>query len=415
MKILVLGSGAREHALVTSLIKSPSVHKVFVSPGNDAMSEIATKINFISNHDLIEFCKANNIDLVIISSPKYFDKETAMYLLNSSIPLIGPVGGAEKIEESKAFIVKFLEQNKIPTPKTLIANSYDEAIKYIKNNKWISVVKSNVISKGEGVLFANSEIEAIHALDKIAAKFGFPVLLQEKLEGIEFAYSILTDGSQWISFSSTREYKKRDDGDIGPATGGLGSISPMPTLNKELEEYIKKQIVQPLVNGLYINEISFRGFLSLSLILTSEGPKVIKVNARLGDPESQSILTRFRGDIASLLLDCARSKLDSSGSEVAFGSNYSVSVVIARDNYPYESDKEPFINGFDEVKDVYLYFSSCFQDKNTGYYKFNNGRLITITSIDGVLTEASKKCYKAISSLSLANVHFRKDIGIENK
>lgn len=412
MNILVLGSGAREHSIVHSLSKSPSVHKIIACPGNVGMAEIrlCKRIPFKDNSDLIRHCK-DKVELAVVGSSKFVEDGTVDALVLAGIPVIGPAEDAGRIETSKAFASEFIARHKIPSPYTVIVVNENEIDRAFAENGNLRVAKCDGFSHGAGVRVCNNGEEARNAAVELLRSNGAPVILQELLTGVECSYSILTDGQQWISFSSSRDYKRVFDNESGPTTGGMGSVSPSPDLTPELEKQIVSSIVQPVVDGMKQDSLLYRGFLSIQLMLTSDGPKVLEFNARLGDPETQSILTRFRGDLANLLRDCAMGCLTSVGSEVAFGKHSAVSVVIAREGYPFSESADSVIDRVDDVKDSYVYFSNCRKSEDSNRMKFKSGRLISVTAIGETIDMARNKCYQDISLLHLEKVHYRRDIG----
>ena len=410
MNILILGSGAREHSIAYSLSKSPTVHKVYACPGNAGMKElkIVSFLPFKGNVELVKFCK-DKIDLAVVGSTRFVQEGTVDALKLAGIPVVGAVEDAGKIETSKAFAASFITRHSIPSPMTLIAVNRHELEAIIPDNPWIKVIKSDGYSKGTGVAIVDNPEDALDTAINFLKVHGPPVVLQEKLRGVECSYSILTDGNQWVSFSSCRDYKRAHEGDAGPTTGGLGSVSPSPDLTPELEQKIIEKIVEPVVAGMREDNLLYHGFLSIQLMLTKHGPRVLEFNARLGDPETQSILTRFRGDLATLLSDCAKGCLTSVGSEVAFGKHSAVSVVLAREGYPESEEAVPSIKKLDKITDSHVFYSKC-DDKN-GDLEFNSGRLMSVTALGEDLEEAYKNCYNDISKLDLKNVSYRKDIG----
>lgn len=412
MNILVLGSGAREHSFVHALAKSPTVHKIFACPGNVGMSDISIckRIPSRSNGELVAYCK-DKIDLAVVGSSKFVEEGTVDALVLAGISVIGPAEDAGRIETSKAFASNFISRHKIPSPSTSIVVNAFEAEQALFKNPNLRVVKCDGFSRGTGVAICDSLEETQEQINNFLETHGAPIILQEKLSGIECSYVILTDGQQWISFSSCRDYKRISENDKGATTGGMGAVSPSPNLNSELEKQIVDSIVQPVVNGMKEDGLLYRGFLSIQLMLTDSGPKVLEFNARLGDPEAQSILTRFRGDLAGLLKDCAMGCLTNVGSEVAFGKHSSVSVVIARENYPEDETSEPVIAGIENLKDSVVFYSSCRKAEDREGYHFKSGRLISVTTVSENLEEARKLCYEDISRLELKKIRYRKDIG----
>ena len=414
MNILVLGSGAREHSFVHALAKSPTVHKIFACPGNVGMSDttICKRIPSRSNTELVSYCK-DKIDLAVVGSSKFVEEGTVDALVLAGIPVIGPAEDAGRIETSKAFASRFMARHNIPSPATSIIVNLFEAEQALFKNPDLRVVKCDGFSRGSGVSVCSSLEETQSEIKKILEEHGAPVILQEKLEGIECSYTLLTDGHQWISFSSCRDYKRILENDQGATTGGMGAVSPSPDLTPELEKQIIDTIVQPVVDGMKEDNLLYKGFLSIQLMLTKDGPKVLEFNARLGDPETQSILTRFRGDLAGILKDCAMGCLTNVGSEVAFGKHSSVSVVIARENYPEDESTEPVVAGTENIQDSVIFYSSCRKAENRDGYYFKSGRLISVTAVAETLEEARKLCYDDIDRLELKGVRYRKDIGLK--
>jgi phosphoribosylamine--glycine ligase len=409
MNILLLGSGAREHAFAHSLLRSPTVHKIFACPGNGGIQQIATCFPFRDNAELVKFAK-EKVQLAIIGSARFISGGTVDALARAGIPVIAPAADAGRIETSKAFASAFISRHMIPAPITQIVTNFREAEAFIEENPWVGVVKCDGFSHGSGVVIADSPADAIDAARDLFKKHGPPLILQERLRGFECSYSILTDGQQWVSFSSSRDYKRAFDKDVGPTTGGMGAVSPCPGLSPELDEVIRQRIVTPTVQGLAGDKLIYRGFLSIQLMLTSRGPRVLEFNARLGDPEAQSILARFRGNLADLLMDCAMGRLDATGSEVAFGKHTALSVVLARAGYPLEEAPDPRIDGIENIKTSEVFHSNSELDTDKRW-KFGSGRLVTVTSVGDTLELARNTCYQDIDLLTLKDVRYRKDIG----
>ena len=413
MDILLLGSGAREHAIALSLAKSPSVHTIYVCPGNSGMKKISSvkRIPYTDNQRLIKTIK-ERVEFAVIGSSRFVERGTVDALALAGIPIIGPAEDAGKIETSKAFAYQFMAKHNIPAPKTKIALNLSEAKQIIAENPWAKVVKADGYSRGTGVAVTITAEETIDAATYFLKVHGAPIILQERIEGVECSFSILTDGNQAISFSSSREYKRAFDNDEGQTTGGMGAVSPSPNMTPEFEKQILETIVRPTVNGMHKDGLLYKGFLSIQLILTKDGPKAIEFNARLGDPETQSILARFRGDLASLLYDCSRGRLSVAGSEVAFGKHSAISIVLAREGYPENETENPAISGTENIVNSSLFFSHC-----EGYspnMRFKSGRVACLTSLGNTIEEAANKCYSDIAKLSLDKIRYRKDIGTQN-
>lgn len=410
MDILLLGSGNREHAMALSLSKSPSVHTIYVCPGNSGMKTISAvkRLPYTDNERLIKNVR-DKVELAVIGSSRFVERGAVDALFLAGIPVIGPAEDAGRIENSKAFAYKFMMRHNIPAPKTKIALNVAEAEKIIAENSWAKVIKADGYARGTGVAVTETSEETLDAARYFLKVHGPPIILQERLIGKECSFSILTDGNKAVSFSSSREYKRALDDDKGQTTGGMGAVSPSPDMTPEYEKQILENIVRPAVNGMSNDGLLYKGFLSVQLMLTEDGPKAIEFNARLGDPETQSILARFRGDLASLLYDCSRGRLSEAGSEVAFGKHSAVSVMLAREGYPETETENPEIGNIDNVTESSLFFSHC--EGSIEKMRFKSGRIACLTAVGDTIEEASGKCYEDISRLALSKVRFRKDIG----
>jgi phosphoribosylamine--glycine ligase len=413
VNILVLGSGGREHAFVATLAKSPAVHKIYACPGNLGMDniKICKRVVLRDNLGLVSYFK-DKVNLAVVGSSRFVKDGTVDALLLAGIPVIGPAADAGLIENSKAFTINFIKKHNIPAPTTKIVANLEEVNEALQENPKLLVIKCDGFSRGTGVKVCKNIEEAKTVAGHFLNKKGPPIIMQERLKGVECSYSILTDGQEWISFSSCRDYKLALDDDLGSTTGGMGAVSPAPNLTRELERQIVETIVQPVVSGMKADNLMYRGFLSIQLMLTDEGPMVLEFNARLGDPEAQTILSRFRGDLAMLLKDCSMGCLSNFGAEVAFGKHSTVSVVLARAGYPESEAKEPSLEGLGEIKDSMVFYASCGRSEDKSKFSYKSGRLVCVTSIGNDREEARLKCYNAISSLRLDGVQYRRDIGL---
>lgn len=409
MNVLILGSGAREHALARTLTRSPSVLQLFACPGNRGSSGIAKCLPFKGNAALVEAVKGR-VDLVVVGSSRFIAEGTVDALRTAGIPVFGPAADAGRLETSKAYARDFLLRHRVPVPRTEVFAGVDEAVAFVRANPWARVIKADHFAQGEGVVVASSVEIAEDAIRRLWAENGGPLIVQETMAGQECSYSIITDGRRWVSFSSCRDYKRAQDGDLGPTSGGMGSVSPFPGLTAEIEFDICRRIVDPVVNGLHQEGLDYRGFMSLQLMLTANGPMVLEINARLGDPEAQSLVTRFRGDLAGIMESCIRGDLDPAGSEVAFGRSWAVSVVLARQGYPQNDDVEPQITGIDDLEDIDVFWSGT-KLGTDGQPIFTSGRLMTLTAVGNSREEARLRCYRGIDRLTLRNVTYRRDIG----
>lgn len=410
MKILVLGSGAREHALCRTLERSPSVLQLLACPGNAGIARIARCLPFRGNDDLVAAVR-DQVALAVVGSSRFIAEGTVDALRAVGIPVFGPAADAGRLETSKAFAREFLTRHGVPIPRTEVVADLDRAVTLVTTESWARVIKADHFAQGEGVIVAASAAEAEAAVRRLFAQNGPPLIVQEPLVGKECSFSIITDGQRWVSFSSCRDYKRAQDGDLGPTSGGMGSVSPFPGLEPAIEADICRRVVDPVVRGLAAERLDYKGFMSLQLMLTAEGPKVLEINARLGDPEAQSLVTRFRGDLAGLMQACVQGRLDPAGSEVAFGRSWAVSVVIAREGYPQDLQVEPVITGLDDVTDADVFWAGT-RVADDGRQQFASGRLVTLTALGISLEEARIRCYRAIDRLSTRHTVWRRDIGL---
>lgn len=418
MKILILGSGGREHALVWKLRQSAAVEKIWCAPGNGGISNDAECLpldlsDVKATADLAERLGA---DLTIVGPESPLVLGIADEFAKRGLTLLGPTQRAAQLEGSKVFAKQFMERHGIPTAAIYgIYDSLAEAQTALRAVGWPLVIKADGLCAGKGVLVTSSPDEAAEFLERAMGRREFGdagrrVLLEEGLAGEELSYIVLTDGKNFVPMAPTRDHKRAFDGDQGPNTGGMGVYSTEEILPKDLEAKIADTIVKPTLAGLEEDATTFKGFLYFGLMLTAEGPKVLEYNCRLGDPETQAILLRADFDLAQVCLDAARGEIGNFQAKWSPGA--SVCVVIASLGYPGNPVTGRQINGLEEAAKVpgaVVFHAGTRQDGHK-YYS-SGGRVLGLCARGTNVANASKSVYDAVSKIRLQGSHFRRDIG----
>jgi phosphoribosylamine--glycine ligase len=418
MNVVVIGSGGREHALALKITGSGHLDKLFIIPGNPGTRLLGENVNInpADQNKVVEFCKQNNIDLVVIGPEQPLVEGVANKLRENKINVFGPNKEAAQIESSKHFAKKVMREANVPTAKYIPFTSkmLEPAKEYIREKKYPSVIKVDGLAAGKGVFVCNDSNEAESALnmifnDKVFRESGEKVLVEEFLTGEEVSIFAICDGNEFVCLPASQDHKRIGDNDTGKNTGGMGAYAPAPVVTPELFEQIKNQIISPVVQNLKKRNSSFVGCLYAGLILTEDGPKVIEFNCRFGDPETQVVLPIIKGDFLHLLYSAATGKIDKTAVEYNGGS--SVCVVAASGGYPdkYETGFE--ISGINESKpDIIVYHAGT---KVEGEKVFTNGgRVLGVTSVllDFNLMLAKDMAYNALEKINFKNMHYRKDI-----
>jgi len=418
MKILVLGSGGREHALVWKLGQSAAVEKIWCAPGNGGISNDAECLpldlsDVKASADLAAKLEA---DLTIVGPEMPLVLGVADEFSKRGLLLLGPTRSGAQLEGSKIFAKQFLERHKIPTaPLYGIEDSLAMAQKALGTVRWPVVLKAEGLCGGKGVLVASSRAEAAEFLERAMGRREFGdagkrVLLEEALSGEELSYILLTDGRDFISLAPTRDHKRAFDKDQGPNTGGMGGYSTDEILPRDLEATIVDSIVKPTLAGLEREGTPYKGFLYFGLMLTADGPKVLEYNCRLGDPETQAILLRADFDLPEAFLGAARGEIR--GFRAKWAPGASVCVVIASEGYPGNPVTGVRINGLQEASRVpgaVVLHAGTRIDR--GIYYSSGGRVLNICARSRNVAEASRVVYDAVSKISMHGAHYRSDIG----
>jgi phosphoribosylamine--glycine ligase len=418
IRILVIGGGGREHALVWKLKQSERVEKIWCAPGNGGISNDAecVPLDLGNVTEAADLATKLGADLTICGPELPLVRGIADEFASRNLALLGPTRAAAQLEGSKLFAKKFMERNGIPTASTYgIYDSPIDAYTSLCSVDWPLVVKADGLCAGKGVLVTSSPDRASEFIDRLMEKREFgdagrQILLEEGLAGHELSYIILSDGKNFVSLAPSRDHKRAFDNDEGPNTGGMGAFSTSDLLSPELEKKILDTIVQPTLAGLQKEALNYRGFLYFGLMLTKEGPKVLEYNCRLGDPETQAILLRADFDLAAACAEAARGELSPMRAKSSAAA--SVCVVVASEGYPDDPKIDREITGVDAAATVpgAIVFHAGTRREGEKYYT-TGGRILSVSATGENLAAACKIAYEAASKVRIDGAHYRKDIG----
>lgn len=418
MRILVIGSGGREHAIIRKLKESPKVDKIYAAPGNGGISRDAecVNINAMDKDKMVEFAKENAIDLVFVAPDDPLAAGMVDTLTANGIRAFGPRANAAIIESSKVFSKNLMKKYNIPTAGYEVFDDPSKAIEYIKSqNKFPVVIKADGLALGKGVIIAQDFSEAQDAVKEIMEdkKFGDSgnnVVVEEFLTGPEVSVLAFTDGISLKPMVSSKDHKRAYDNDEGLNTGGMGTISPNPFYTDKIAEICRKTIFEPTVAAMNSENRTFKGCLYFGLMITPDGPKVIEYNARFGDPETQVVLPRLKTDLVDIInavIDGTLSQL-----EIEWTNEATACVVMASGGYPQAYKKGLEITGLDEdgqVEGATVYHAgTSYKD---GKFYTNGGRVLGVTASGETLDKALEKAYSAVKKISFEGAHYRTDIG----
>lgn len=417
MKVLIVGSGGREHAIAWSVAKSPKVDKIYCAPGNAGIAEFAECVNIkaMEFDKLVAFAKENAIDLTIIGMDDPLVGGVVDAFESEGLRVFGPRKNAAIIEGSKAFSKDLMKKYKIPTAAYENFTDPDEAIKYLETAKMPIVLKADGLALGKGVLICNTLEEAKEGvktlmLDKQFGDAGNEIVIEEFMTGREVSVLAFCDGKTIKCMTSAQDHKRAKDGDQGLNTGGMGTFSPSPFYNDEVEAFCEKYVYQSTIDAMASEGRPFTGILFTGLMITEDGPKVLEYNARFGDPEAQVVLPRMKNDIIDVMEACIDGKL--ADVELEFEDNAAVCVVLASDGYPEKYDKGFEIKGLDTFKDKDGYYVFHAGTKFDGdKIVTNGGRVLGVVAKGENLKAARANAYKATEWIDFANKYKRNDIG----
>lgn len=414
MKVLVIGSGGREHALLWKLSQSPSVTDVYVVPGNDGMSDVASLIPIKGNEDIIDFARLMQVDLTVAGPETVLTEGLADEFEKRGMAFFGPSKSAARIEGSKGFAKALMKKYGIPTAAYETFDDEEKAIAYLKaNDTYPIVIKADGLASGKGVIIAQSEEEAINTVKDMLEGHTFSgagrsVVIEEFMEGEEASMLCFCDGTNVVPMISAQDHKRIFDFDKGPNTGGMGAYAPAPVMTKEMCEEVNVRILRPIVAAMKKEGYPFKGCLYAGLMITSEGPKVVEFNCRFGDPETEAVLPLFDGDLARVMLDCVHGTL--SDEAVVWKKACAVDVVLASEGYPASHSSGEVISGIEEAKKAGCLVFHAGTVKKNGQYVVNGGRVLNVVALADTLAEAKAKAYGGVSCISWRGMQYRHDI-----
>lgn len=417
MKVMVIGSGGREHCLTWKVRQNPSVKEIFCIPGNGGMSELGECVALSSLSEMVTFAREKAVDLVLVGPEGPLARGIVDLLKAQNIPVVGPDRNAALLESSKVFAKRFMERYGIPTAPFHIFEEYEEAVAYFRRrSEYPVVVKADGLAAGKGVYILNDLDESLDALFEImvSKKFGESgkrVVVEDFIQGEEATVMVLLDGKSYCFLPSSQDHKRVGEGDIGPNTGGMGAYSPAPITTPSMWEKIERRIVHPLLEGIKAEHLFYRGILYLGLMIDQkENPWVLEFNVRLGDPEVQVVLPRIQNDWVDLSFALWKGELDTIRLQV--DAKEALGVVLVSQGYPghYEVGKK--IEGLEEVeerKGVFLFHAGT-EKRADGFYTAG-GRVLNVCALGGNLADAYHKAYEAVSGIRFEGMYYRKDIG----
>lgn len=418
MKVLIVGSGGREHVLAWKVSKSPKVDKIYCAPGNAGIGQIAecVPIGAMEFDKLVEFAKSEKIDLTIVGMDDPLVGGIVDEFEKAGLRIFGPRKNAAILEGSKAFSKDLMKKYNIPTAAYENFDNPEDAIEYLKKSNFPIVLKADGLALGKGVLICNTLDEALDGVkeimtDKKFGNAGNKLVIEEFMTGREVSVLSFVDGNTIKTMTSAQDHKRAGDGDTGLNTGGMGTFSPSPFYTQEVDEFCKRYVYQPTVDAMKAEGREFKGIIFFGLMLTPNGPRVLEYNARFGDPEAQVVLPRMKNDIIEVVDACIDGTLDSI--DLQFEDNACVCVVAASKGYPVSYEKGFEITGFDKFNDEdgYYVFHAGTKLNDKGKIVTNGGRVLGITAKGDDLKTARANAYKALDWIQFDNKYYRNDIG----
>lgn len=422
MKILLLGSGGREHALAWKMLQSKKCETLYVAPGNAGTAEIATNLAIdVNDFEAIKDVVLNkNIDMVVVGPEDplvkgivdFFKADEAI----KNVPVIGPSQKGAQLEGSKDFAKEFLIKHNIPTAayESFTKDTVEQGKAFLETLQAPYVLKADGLAAGKGVVILNDLDEAKVELENmlVDAKFGdasSKVVIEEFLSGIELSCFVLTDGKSYKILPTAKDYKRIGEGDTGLNTGGMGAVSPVPFATDEFLQKVEERIVIPTVKGLQADDLGFKGFVFIGLIKVGDDPFVIEYNVRMGDPETEVVMPRIKSDIVDLFEGIANENLDTK--ELIIDNQTATTIMLVSGGYPEAYEKNKVITGLDQVEGSIVFHAGTAIKENQ--VVTNGGRVLAVTSVGNSYEEALKKSYQNIDKLNFDKINYRTDIGFD--
>lgn len=416
-KVLIIGSGGREHALAWKIAQSTHVDQIFVAPGNGGTEAIATNvpIGFTNVEGLLKFAQDNQIDLTVIGQEASSEAGVVDAFQSAGLAVFGPTKAAVQIEASKVFSKDLMKQQDVPTAEFETFTDPANAQEYLETLSFPLVIKASGLAEGKGVIIAENFEQGRTAIDNIMVKkifkdAGNSVVVEDFLKGQEVSIHALCDGSQAVLFPTSQDHKQVFDGGKGPNTGGMGVVAPLPWVTPAQLEFVEQKVVRPTLEGLQAKGAPFTGCLYPGLMIDGNDVKVLEFNARFGDPEAETYLRLLESDLYEILLSCTEGKLDPS--QVKWSSGAAISVAAASSGYPGAYEKGLPISGIAEAEKVDgVVVLQAGTVRQNGQLLTNGGRVLYVTALGKDITEARAKAYQAIKHIQFEGMHYRTDIG----
>ncbi len=419
--ILVIGSGGREHALAWKLIQSTHTEKVYVAPGNagTALEEGVENVNISSDDipELINFAKNNGIDLTIVGPEAPLVAGVVDQFCSQGLTIFGPKQFNAQLEGSKSFAKEFMHRCNIPTASYQEFTDVTKATTYLSEQTFPIVIKADGLAAGKGVVIAQNESEAVEAVNSMLTdgahgEAGRKIVIEEFIEGEEVSFICLVDHGTVIPLASSQDHKARDNGDLGPNTGGMGAYSPAPLVTDTLHNKIISEVIQPTVDGFIQAGHPYQGFLYAGLMITQQGvPKVLEFNCRFGDPETQPILMRLESDLSELCWDAARNQLVEK--ELSWTPQTALGVVMAAGGYPFDYAKGETITGIDTISAEHTKVFHAGTALKDDAIVTSGGRVLCVTALGDDIKSAQQLAYQGVKAIHWKDVYYRDDIGFK--
>ncbi len=417
MKVLVIGSGGREHAICWKFAQSPKIDKVYCAPGNGGISNIAENINVgVSDFEkLSSFVKENKVDFVFVGPEVPLSQGIVDFFESRGQKIIGPSKQGAMLESSKTYSKQFMNKYGIPTAQYKSFSKAEDALKYLESrevNKKV-VVKADGLAAGKGVYMCNGRKDAENAVkqimgEKVLGDAGANVVIEEHINGFELSYLIFTDGESYSMMPASQDHKRINDNDEGPNTGGMGAYAPAPAASKALNEKVENRIIKKVIEGLKSEKTEYKGVLYVGVIMNGDDPYVLEFNCRFGDPETQAVLPLLDTDLTDICIAILDKKL--SAVNIKWKNEFAVCVVLASGGYPGKFESGFEIQGLDNIsgKDTIVFHAGT--KKENGKIIAAGGRVLGVTSVANDIKSAIDKVYTDIKLLSFKDMHYRKDI-----
>lgn len=419
MKVLVIGGGGREHALAWKINQSPLVSKIFVAPGNAGTAcEPKTENIDIDAEDitaLLNFAKQEKIELTIVGPEAPLVAGIVDQFKKEQIPIFGPTAATAQLEGSKVFAKEFMKQNNIPTGEYAAFTNFDEACAYINSKPVPIVIKADGLAAGKGVIIAQTHDEAVQCAEHMLSgdsfgRAGTRIVVEEFIKGEEASFICMVDGEHVLPMASSQDHKARDEGDVGPNTGGMGAYSPAPIVDEKIHQRILDEIIYPTVKGLAKQGIPYTGFLYAGVMIDAQSnPYVLEFNCRFGDPETQPIMMRMQSDLVELCLAALKKQLNQKN--IQWDDRPALGVVLAAGGYPEKYEKGLIIHGLTQIESSATKVFHAGTKLQNNSVITNGGRVLCATALGGNIGNAQSLAYELAKQISWPNMYYRSDIG----